>query len=206
MGIPFARSLRSLALDGHRGSILAVIALAAIAGAWIAWSVLGRVNVYETSANARLEIAEPLHRIEAPIDGRVVEVLVELGDEVREGRPLVRLESARERLELVEAQARLAALRAQVDPLEAELGAASESIEQGQATGRGAVSEASAQQRAAESAAELARERAERLERLAAAGGTSEQERSEALREAEREASEAQAASFAIQRLRFEHL
>jgi multidrug resistance efflux pump len=206
MGIPFARSLRSLSLDGHRGSVVLAISFALLFAAWIAWALLARVTIYETSGGARLETAEPLHRIEAPIEGRVLEVLVELGDEVREGQPLVRLESARERLELAEAEATVAALDAQLAPLEAELAFASEGVEAGQATVRGVVSEASAQRRAADAAARLARERAARLEQLATSGGTTEAQRSEAVAEAEREASEAEAASFAIQRLRMEQL
>jgi membrane fusion protein (multidrug efflux system) len=116
------------------------------------------------------------------------------------------LESAAERLALNEARARLDALHAQVGPLEAELQAAGEEVDTGQRTVRGAVSEASAQQRAAEAAAELARERSRRIEQLSPVGGATEQQRAEAAVEVQRVASEAEAATFAVQRTRWEQL
>jgi membrane fusion protein (multidrug efflux system) len=206
MAMPFARSLRSLEVDGHRRSVALAAAASLLFGAWVAWALLARVTIYATSPSARLETAEPLHRVEAPTDGRVVEVLVQLGDAVDEGQPLVRLESARERLELEEAEARASALRAQIAPLAAELAAASDALDQGQATARGALSEAGARARAAATSARAARERSQRLEQLSTSGASTEEASSQALADAERQTSEAEAASFAIERLRGEHV
>jgi membrane fusion protein (multidrug efflux system) len=206
MALPFARSVRSLERDGYARSVLLVLTGAALLAGWGAWAGLGRVRLYETTARARLETVEPLHRIEAPISGRVLEVLVELGQAVEADQPLVRLESAAQRLELSEAEARLDALRAQIGPLEAELAVALEHASQSQATARSAVSEAAAQERAVRTAADLARDRSQRLERLAGGGAVSETQRLEAEADAVRSTSEAEAAGYAVRRMRWEQL
>ncbi|MBX3269748.1 MAG: HlyD family efflux transporter periplasmic adaptor subunit [Sandaracinaceae bacterium] len=206
MALPFRRSLRSLRTDSHRGAIAGGVVALALLAAWAAWAGLARVPLVETSATARLETIDPVHRVEAPIDGRVVEILVALGDEVAPGDVLVRLESEAQRLELAEAEARRRALEAQLGPLRAELAAASTRIERGASTARGAVSEASARSRAAAAQAELAHDRSRRVAQLAPQGGVSEEQRATASAEAARTASEAEAATLAIQRLRWEHL
>jgi membrane fusion protein (multidrug efflux system) len=206
MALPFVRTVRSLEREGDARAVLLVLTGAALLAGWGAWAGLARVSLYETTAQARLETVEPLHRIEAPIRGRVLEVQVELGQAVVADQPLVRLESAAQRLELSEAAARLEALRAQIGPLEAELAVALEHSAQSHATALSAVSEAAAQQRAVRTAADLAQDRSRRFERLAAGSAASETQRSEAEADAVRTRSEAEAAGYAVRRTRWEQL
>lgn len=206
MVLPFRRSLRSLRRDTHRPSIVLGVAALGLLGAWAAWAFMARIALYESSTTARLETVEPVHVVEAPIDGRVVELLVGLGDLVEEGQPLIRLEYESQRLELSEAQARQRALEAQLDPLEAELSAAEERLGIGEQGARGAVSEARARSRAALAQAEIAEDHAARLGQLAPNGVVTREEVSTASSNATRAQSEAEAATLAVQRLRWEHL
>ncbi|MCO4745211.1 MAG: HlyD family efflux transporter periplasmic adaptor subunit [Proteobacteria bacterium] len=198
--------MSSLRQDSHRSSLTAGVLGLVLLLAWSAWAGLSEIDIHESSAAARLETLSPLHRVEAPIDGRVVEVFVKLGDEVEAGQPLVQLESELQRLALTESQARLRALQAQLGPLHVELEAAQERLGGEEQAGSGAIREAQARHRAAESQADIAEERSRTVERLVPAGGATRADRSVASSEAARTLSEAEAATHAIKRLRWESL
>jgi multidrug resistance efflux pump len=205
MATPFVRSLRSLSLDGRGRSTIAIGVAIAVLAAWAGWAFGARVTVYETSSTARLETAVPPHRVSSPVAARIEARLVELGDEIAEGTPLVRLESTEARLALAAAEARRDALDAELEPLESELAVAVERVEEDRETERRTLSEADAERRAAEATARLARERYERVETLAGGGAAPASQRAEAEVESLRDQSSAEAARFAIGRLRSEH-
>ena len=50
------RALRSLEADRFHGSLLGLLLAAALLVAWMAWFLLARVALYETSDTARLEL------------------------------------------------------------------------------------------------------------------------------------------------------
>ncbi|HEY3593373.1 MAG TPA: HlyD family secretion protein, partial [Polyangiaceae bacterium] len=60
---------------------------------WIAWSVFGRVAVYEVTPKARLEVDRTTHPIQAPFAGKVLNSSLVLGREVQLGDVLFELEA-----------------------------------------------------------------------------------------------------------------
>lgn len=54
MSIPFARSMRSLDAHSFRPTLLGLLLVAALLGAWLSWLFLARITLYEVSARASL--------------------------------------------------------------------------------------------------------------------------------------------------------
>src|SRR5262245_4487376 len=117
MPSPFSRTIRSLNAESSRLSSMALVVSAALLGGWLLWSVMARVAIYETSETARLEVDSAAHPIEAAVAGRVVKTNLAIGREVQAGEALVELESDAQRLQLIEEEARVAAVNAQLGAL-----------------------------------------------------------------------------------------
>jgi membrane fusion protein (multidrug efflux system) len=136
--------------------------------AWCAWFFLSRVERYEVTDRARLEIGQAAHLLQAPASGRVISSRLVLGQAVEAGDVLAELDANPDRLQIAEERTRLAAL----DPQRKALDEETASIEQArlrehQATGV-AVEEARARYREAEAEARYAEREAERLKSLRA--------------------------------------
>ena len=71
MSVSFSRSMRSLAADSFRLSVLGFIFSAILVVAWLPWFLMARVSVYELSDMARLEVGTAVHPVVAPVGGRV---------------------------------------------------------------------------------------------------------------------------------------
>ncbi len=117
MPSPFSRTIRSINAESSRLSTVALLASAAILGGWALWFVAARVAIYETSETARLEVDSAAHPIEAAAAGRVIKTNLAIGREVQAGEVLVELESDAQRLQLIEEEARVAAVSAQLAAL-----------------------------------------------------------------------------------------
>jgi membrane fusion protein (multidrug efflux system) len=113
----FPQTARSLARESPALARLTLAAAVGLLGAWGAWFSLARVPVYETSEQARLEVLRATHPVEAPVAGRVVEVHVTLDVDVREGDPLVSLDSSAQQLELDQTRAKIAGIGPQLAAL-----------------------------------------------------------------------------------------
>ena len=159
-------------LEGDRlGVLLARVACAMIVlGVWGAWFFLSRVDRYEVSDTARLEVARASHVVQSPLDGRVTAFSTILGKHVARGDVLLELDARAERLQLQEEQARLSSIPAQVEALRAEIQAAGEARRDEQQASAAAGDQGRAQQREAEANAQFAEQDAERLGRLKADG------------------------------------
>src|SRR5262245_15956398 len=88
-----------------------------------AWFFFAKVAVYETTAQARLEVERAAHPVAAPVAGRVVATPLRLGQKVQAGEVLVELESQSEQLQLEEEKARLATTRRSREALRDQLAA-----------------------------------------------------------------------------------
>ena len=176
MATAFSRSVRSLEADGFRRSIFGLLLVFVLLGAWTAWFFLARVARYEVTDQARLEVDQAAHPMQATVSGRVLASHLALGAEVHAGDILVELDSTPQRLQLMEQRARLAVIPTQIKALHAEVAAE----EQARGAERHATvtahEQAMAQIRGSEATAKFAEEDSKRLAQMTAEGLISERD------------------------------
>ena len=170
MSTAFSRAMRTLESDGFGRSLAGLLLSVVLLGLWAAWFFLGRVDRYEVTDTARLEVERASTALQAPADGRVAASHLTLGKEVKAGEILLELDANAERLQLQEEQARVSAIPRQIDGLHAEMQAAEQARRDEQQASSAAVDQARAQQREVEANAQFAEQDAERLRRLRADG------------------------------------
>ena len=194
MATSFPRSGASLDNDGFRSSLLGAAVTIALLGAWLSWFFLARVDRYEVTEKARLEVDRAAHMIQALIAGRVDVNRIALGREVTEGELFLELDRSPQILQLAEERARLIALRSRLDAARAEIAAHEKAQTADSAAGSAAQEVARAQLRESAAMVELAAEEAKRDERSSAEGLT-------ALRDVSRSKAAAQSRSAAAESL-----
>lgn len=168
----------------------------------MAWFFLARVTRYEVTDIARLEVNTEAHRIQSPFVGRVQTSNLALGREVNAGDVLVELDANAERLQITEARAHLDALAAEIASLKAQVAALEQArIREGQAA-QVAIEQATSRYREADALARLARDEAQRLERLSAEGLAPRRDYDQQKLEAERRREAAQGLQLEPDRLR----
>jgi membrane fusion protein (multidrug efflux system) len=200
MPTPFTRCTRALNADGFNRSVWMILLVTLLISSWLAWFALSNVALYETTDAARLEVDRAVHPIEVLIGGRVTATNLKVGREVKAGDVLVELETESQRLQLIEEQARIAALTAQLAALRGQ----STAEQQVQTETRGAAPVALDESRAkleeAEASARAAADEARRYEKLRADGLIAEMEVVRAKSEAEKRQAAATALRIAITR------
>jgi membrane fusion protein (multidrug efflux system) len=198
----FARTFRTLEAEPEARSRLAIVAAIAVLVAWGAWFVLARVNVYATSASARVEVARATQPVDAPTTGRVVKVNVALDQAVKAGDVLVELDDEGERLALAEAKARVDGLGPQVEATRAQMAAEQRALGDLGGTSSAAVAESSAKLREAAVSTALAEEEARRVEKLHESGSVSDIDAMRARADADKKAASEAAARNEITKMR----
>ena len=185
----------SLDQDGYRGSLWLLAVAVALLGAWLAWFFLARVERYEVTDMARLEVDRAAHVVQAPVAGRVLVNRMELGRVVAAGEVLMELDAGPLNLQLREERARLTGLEPQLEEEHSEVA----TLEKAQAADSDAT-------KAAQAVAEAqVREGAALADQAAAEAARDEQLRSEGLaaaRDAARSKAEAQSRRAGIESLR----
>ena len=83
MATPFERTTRALAADHGRGAAWAWLAAGLLGAAWLAWFRLGRVTLWEVSAQARLEVQQTAHPVAAPLAAALHRSHLQLGRRVQ---------------------------------------------------------------------------------------------------------------------------
>ena len=166
MSTPFSRSTHSLAADGFCYSLLGIILAAALLSAWATWFFIARVTLYEVSAEARLEVSEAAHPVEAQVTGRVRATHLVLGQEVQSGDVLVELDGDAQQLQLKEERARLAALASQLPKLYSEIRTEEAAKHEDQQAGLIVLDQARARHREAKATMQLRVQEAKRTESL----------------------------------------
>ena len=138
----FALTNRELAHDQLRrhGTMLAIASLLVLA--WLAWMVLARINVYATTDQARVEVAQAVYFVQAPVSGRVTKSNLELGRPVEQGDVLIELEADPQKLRIEGEQAHQNALQNQLADLGRELSAQQKALVAEGADGSLAVDQA----------------------------------------------------------------
>lgn len=200
MPSPFSRTIRSINAESSRLSTIALLAAAAILGGWALWFVAARVTIYETSEAARLEVDSAAHPIEAAAAGRVIKTNLAIGREVQAGEVLVELESDSQRLQLIEEEARVAAVSAQLAALRDQTVAERQVQTETRAAAPVALDEAKARYDEAVAIARAAAEEHKRLARLRADGLVAELSVIKAKAEADKLQAAADSLKFAINR------
>ena len=170
MSTAFSRAMRTLESDGFGRSLTGLLLTLIVLGLWAGWFFLGRVDRYEVTDTARLEVERASTALQAPSDGTVAASRLTLGKEVKAGDILLELDAHAERLQLQEEQVRLSAIPRQIDGLRAEMQAAEQARRDEQQASSAALDQAGAQQRESEANAQFAEQDAERLRRLRADG------------------------------------
>jgi membrane fusion protein (multidrug efflux system) len=161
MASSFSRTLR--ALDEHRPSRLGLAATLVVLGLWGAWMRYGRIEVYASTTQARLEVVGLPHRVATREAGRIVQLRTELGREVTLGEPLAVLDTSVEEQQLEEARVRVAGLGERAKALRQQIVA----LEEARASHLGANASAVARARVEEAQAEAVAVRDEKLGAIA---------------------------------------
>lgn len=113
MPLRYDSTLRTFEAGGSRSTVAAAVVAVALLALWGLWVTTSRVDVYEVSLEARIEVDSAPRAVHSPVSGIVEEALLELGREVQSGDVLVRLEDAHEQLEVTRRASRAQELEAQ---------------------------------------------------------------------------------------------
>ena len=191
--------------DGSRFWSLRAAVAVAVLGLWLVWFVSADVKVFETSEAARIESAQSVHSLEAPVSGRLDSVRAVLGTSVREGDVLFEFDAEEEQFELLEAESRLASLRSQLGLLLEELVLESEGLDARRTSDEEEAQAAKSRAKVEEVDARYSLEELDQLTPLRDAGLISSRELLQLRAEAERAATRAEAEQRTFSSLEREH-
>lgn len=197
----FPHSLRTLHADGFRRGILMLICAATLLGAWVCWFLLARIDRYEVTGVARVEVDLSGHPLQSTLAGRVAATTLRMGRAVIEGEVLVELETSGQRLQVQEERTKLMALAPQIAVLREEAGAQERARAEERVVSHVAGEQAGAQLREAGIVSTLADDEAGRANRLRAEGIVSESEFQRSRAESQRRHAELDSLRLAIGRL-----
>lgn len=177
MAQPFPYTLRSLRNDSGHTAALVIIALLVAAVAWSVWLFRARVTVYEVSNKTRLEVRGAAFQVNSALAGRIAVVEARLGQTVKKGALLFRLDAPVEEKQLATARVRLSGVDAQIESIAGELRATRGAVAAEVAAGGAAARQAKARSQEAQLQAQLAAKEADRYKRLSEAVSPMEIER-----------------------------
>ena len=189
MPAPFAHTSRALARDTAGPALLAYALVGLALLAWLGWFFLGRVTVVEVSRQARLEVKQAAHVVNAPMAGALVRAAPPLGTEVRQGEVLVELDATSLQLRLREEQARREGLLAQVAALRQEIAAREQAAAQDRQAAVAAQTGAELRSEEAAAAAAFAQDHERRVRAESETGSVAKVDALQAAAEARRLAS-----------------
>ncbi len=197
----FGRAAAALSADHSREAVVSLALAVGVLAVWVAWLVFARVPLYEVSASARLEAARAPHPLQAPIDGLLVESVLEPGRRVAAGDVLVRIEAGTQKATQREAETRLNALEREARSRGAELALLESAATEERAAGQAALDAARARVRESEAPAAYLRDEAGRLKELSKEGLIAPRDAGRGVSEAERQAAAAANARAAVEQL-----
>jgi membrane fusion protein (multidrug efflux system) len=197
----FHRTLRALDADRAHTSLAAQSCALALLAAWGVWFCGARVHVLARSEDARLEVAQTSHRVQAATDGNVLEVAVQLGQTVATGDVLARLDSAAEQHKLEQRTSEAEGLRAQLAALRHEMEAVGSVLDNERRAGALRLQEAEARHAQAAALASLRDDERLRSDALLRVGAVPELSALRSRSDAEQQRREEQNLSLARRRL-----
>jgi membrane fusion protein (multidrug efflux system) len=201
MATSFSRTLRSLRADRPTSLVVAMLVGGVLVAVWAWWMLAVRVAVYEATPSARLEVERASHPVQAPVSGRVISASMPLGRELEVGDVLCELDVDTQRLELLQAQARLAAIGPEIAAARKEMEAQAQAAADDGMGINANSAEARARHDEAVAAAKLADDHLARTTKLRAEGLASEADLSRAKADVEQRRAAAAALRAAIGRI-----
>ena len=142
--------------------------------AWFVWFGIGRVSVYETSQQARLEADAAPREISSLQSGRLVASQLQIGRAVRAGEILAELDASAETLRLREEQERVRLNPGKIEALRNQMSALRLAAGNDRRSAEAAIEAAEARLREATAAAEFANDNARRMRTESENGGIAE--------------------------------
>ena len=200
MSATFSQTLRALAVERRRRSLVPAVVALAFLLAWMLWFFEARVTVIETSETARLEVDIAAHAVDAPVAGRITSSSLAIGLEVAPGEVLLEIDSEPEKRRLEEESARLATMGTQIEALQRALAAEERVILSDRGATAIALDQARARREEAEIAKNLGAEEAARAAQLYDSGAIAELEALRKKSEADRQRAAAQAVTLDVAR------
>lgn len=140
------------------------------------WFFAARVDRYEVSESARLEVDGSVYPVQADVSGQIVSSSMTIGKTLQAGDVLLVLDAAKERLSLAEEKAKLMSLRPQLAALRREIASQAKGGADEREVLNWSVREAQAKYLEAEAQAKLAEQEAHRAELLRQSGIIAEAE------------------------------
>lgn len=174
MASQFSRTTHSLRMDSPLAALLAWTAGLAVLSIWLGWFLFSKVNVLEVSRAAHLEVRQSPSPVAAAISGKIESMALALGQPVRKGDVLVKLNATAEELRLREEQARLLGIAPRLASLHAEITALGQVRTGDQITAQAAARSARYRTVEAEAALGYAQENERRLRDESAAGSVAQ--------------------------------
>ena len=195
----FSRFAR--AQDASSRTVLSAIIGGMLLLAWTLWFFFARVSLYETSRQARIEVEDAPHDVDAPVAGRLLRTNLVLDRQVSAGDVLIEMDSEAWRLEWQAEQAKVLAVGPQIAALNRELLSDEEALRGEDRALVAEVSEARAHQRASDAVAHLKASEREQVESLHKQHMVADVERQRTQADYERQNAESEAARVQVGRL-----
>jgi len=163
---PFPRTRAAFIVDSTALSVTSFLIALVLLVLWGLWLRFSKLDLYEQSASARLEVDKATYPVQSPFGGRVVASYLEIGRRVCPTDVLFELDTTQQQLDLQEAQVRLQALQMQVAALDRETETQTRLLAETDVVAVRTLAEARAHADQARSEAEFARERFDRFRRM----------------------------------------
>src|SRR6185503_20414038 len=144
MAVSFHRTTRSLNADRGLLTIIGILLITTLVGAWLAWLLAAKVVVYGVSRTARLEADGAAYTIQSLYTGRVARNNLLLGQAVKQGDVLLELEVNVQQLELLEQQTGDVTLDEQITSIKNKIAAEQRALSQDQRAAQLGIEEAEA--------------------------------------------------------------
>jgi membrane fusion protein (multidrug efflux system) len=170
MAAQFSQTTRSLRRDSARFVVTAWVIAGLFLAGWVYWFVFGTVTTYEVSTQARVEVKQSSHAVQAVLPGKVLSSALAMGAEVQAGDVLMTLDNGAVQLRIGEEETRLSNIPQQIASLEREINSRRQERASDLESAAAATASAVARQREAEAAMEFAREYEQKLRQLSASG------------------------------------
>jgi membrane fusion protein, adhesin transport system len=170
----FSSTSQSLSKDSSALAFLAWVIGAVLLASWLAWFILGKINLVEVSRAAHLEVQQSPSPVVAVKAGKIASTSLVLGKDVRAGEVLVMLDSSGDELRLREEESRLNSFAPRIASLNNEIAALGQARGGDQQSAIAAMQAAQFRTAEATAALEFAKDNARRLKEESAAGGVAQ--------------------------------